>query len=175
MRMLVGALLGALSLFAAEFVPFPPSPEGASYAREHVLAGRPDSDKAQQPRAFVTAADRILPGIMSGKALRSTITIVNLNSYRAGLSIYFLRYNGQDLNLPVIDTGTISGGHLTLDPFQRIEIGIDFSNLGVEGYALIQTDAVDDMFGSYSTMRSKIDGYADLQVTLPVMQSFDRR
>lgn len=45
----------------------------------------------------------------------------------------------------------------------------------MEGYALVETDSVDDNFGSDSTLRSHIDGYADTQTTLPVMRSYDNR
>lgn len=105
MKVLIGALVGALSLFAADFTPLPASPEGASYARQHVLDRNSESGKMMQPRAVVTAADRILPGIMSNKLTRSTITLVNVNAWRASTNIYFIRYTGEDMPLPVIGNG----------------------------------------------------------------------
>jgi hypothetical protein len=176
MKPLIGVLLSVLSLAAADVTPLTLSPDGASYARDYVLR-RAVSNKGYERSAFVTAADRILPAIMSARSIRSVITIVNLNSRRAALNVYFIRYSGEDLPLPVVGNGTMRGARLVLDPFERFDLGIDFQGgeSMIEGYALLETESVYDLFGSYSTAHLRVDNNSDLQTTFPVMPSFDNR
>lgn len=122
-------------------------------------------------RVFVDPTrDNVAPQILDGNGWTTTFTVANLDVKPVLVHVEFVNDDGSNLTLAVNGIGYTTGVDITLAVGGSYSITTsNASSNAIGGFAYLGTDNHTDKFGGYIFLRNHVDGYADIELTTPLV------
>jgi hypothetical protein len=123
----------------------------------------------------VFTGDWAIPQFVDGGGWQTSLVLANLDTQTAFLTVYFIKDDGTDMQVPVVGLGNVSGINVTLPPNNTINIETEGSASALtQGWAVVFPNE-DERFGGFAVFRQRVQGRPDFEAVVPIGSILDQR